>query len=655
MPELSYPGVYVQEVSSGVRPIEVASTSTPAFVGLAEKGPTDRALRITNWTAFQRFYGSYIDDGYLAESVFQFFNNGGRQCYIVRVARSNAATATVSVQNRAEIPTGGLRFAAKNVGAWGNYLYLQITDGSTDPGNTFAVSVRQQEEADLVPEDFLDIAPLEIHDDLSMVVGSPRYVVDVLARSSTLIDATVLGANVARQSGVHRGGFGPTLPLDVNRDFWINLDHDGFQLVQLDAAIVAEADLTVVADEIQTRVRTLSPDHASIDADAFAVFTCTVETVAGADRLVLQSGTNTAPGNESDTSSVQVQNATSNNAMEMLLLGAANGGRSEDALAVRRPANTPADEVFQIGDATEGGIITGVTAGEEGLAPLTDATYSAGFQLLDNVTDFSLLAVPGVGSAAIFDEGVGYCAGRSLQDVFYVGETGRFTETPAEAESFRTDLRTPNSFGALYYPWILAADPTGRSPEPVPLPPSGFITGLYARIDSSRGVWKSPAGTEASLNGARGLQVVLNDIENGNLNKRGVNCIRQFPTAGIVSWGARTIHSDPEWKYISPRRMAILLRVSIYNGIQWAVFEPNDEPLWGALRQNITSFMTILFRQGAFQGASPTEAFFVKVDSETTTQDEINLGIVNVLVGFAPLKPAEFVVVKISQKAGQAA
>jgi phage tail sheath protein FI len=656
MPELSYPGVYVQEVSSGVRPIEVASTSTPAFVGLAERGPTDRALRVTSWTAFQRYFGSFIDDGYLAQSVFQFFNNGGRQCYVVRIARSDVAVASVSIQNRAPTPTDGLLFSAKNAGAWGNHLYLQIEDGSTDPGNTFKISVREQEEADLVPEDFLDIPPLEIHDDLSMDVNSSRYLVDVLLQSSTLIDATVLAANVALQRGVHFGGFGLALPLDVNRDFQINLDHDGYQLVQLDAAIAAETDLAVVAAEIQTRVRTLTRIRNSTLAVAFSGFTCQVETVDGQDRLVLRSGTNadpTDPTTQSTLSSVQIQNASTNNATGALRLGVANGGRSEDALAVRRPANTPTGEVFQIGDATVAGAVTAITTGSDGEAALNDTSYSAGFQLLNNISDVSLLAVPGVGTTGIFDEGVAYCAGRSLQDMFYVGETDLDTDTPAEAETFRGALTTPNSYGALYFPWIQAPDPTGRSAEPVLLPPSGFITGLYARIDANRGVWKSPAGTEASLNGTRGLAVVLTDIENGNLNKLNINCIRQFPTAGIVSWGARTITSDPEWKYLSPRRMAILLRVSIYNGIQWAVFEPNDEPLWAALRLNITSFMTVLFRQGAFQGSSPSQAFFVKVDSETTTQDDINLGIVNVLVGFAPLKPAEFVVVKISQKAGQ--
>jgi len=157
------------------------------------------------------------------------------------------------------------------------------------------------------------------------------------------------------------------------------------------------------------------------------------------------------------------------------------------------------------------------------------------------------------------------------------------------------------------------------------------------------------------LGGAVGLHVNFNDVEQGNLNPKNINCIRQFAGSGIVLWGARTLTADPEYLYIPVRRMAIFLRVSIYQGIQWAVFEPNDEPLWAQLRLNITSFMTTLFRRGAFQGATPAQAFFVKCDGETTTQDDINLGIVNVLVGFAPLKPAEFVVVKISQKAGQPA
>ena len=247
-----------------------------------------------------------------------------------------------------------------------------------------------------------------------------------------------------------------------------------------------------------------------------------------------------------------------------------------------------------------------------------------------------------------------YCANRPLSDCFFIGDMALDTDTIEEAQIFRGAITPKNSYGAVYLPWVKMLDPTGQSDGPIGVPPSGYVAGLYAKTDAQRGVWKAPAGTAVALGGAVGLAVNFTDVQQGNLNPINVNVIRQFAASGIVLWGARTITSDPEWQYIPPRRMAIMLRVSIYNGIQWAVFEPNDEGLWSQLRLNISSFMMTLFRQGAFQGSTPSQAFFVKCDAETTTQDDINLGIVNVLVGFAPLKPAEFVVVKISQKAGQA-
>jgi len=639
---LSYPGVYVEEVSSGIRPIESASTSTAAFVGLSEKGPDDEALRVTSWTEFQRHYGSYITGGYLAHSVFQFFNNGGRQCYIVRITRSDAASANVTVQNRATVPVNGLVFSAKNKGAWGNFLYLQIEDGSSDSGNTFKISIRKQVEVDLVPADFLNIAPLETHDGLSMDPASANYVVDVLSQNSTLINASIDAANTSLQQGFHRGGNAPSLPVAPNLSFQINLDGDGYQQVTLAGPL---ANMTAVAAAVQTAVTALTRLKTSTPTTAFTGFTCAVVNAGlSTEHLLLSSGTTAT------TSSVRVQNASANNAAVSLKLGEGNGGYSENGIADRRPANAAS---IQIGDAAVAAPVAAVTLGSDGVAALTELSYSAGFTHLNNKTDFSLLAVPGVGSTTMVDQGMAYCQGRPLQDVFYVGEMDQDDDTPSEAESFRNALTTPNSYGAVYFPWIKALDPTGVSAEPVLLPPSGYIAGLYARIDGKRGVWKAPAGTEATINGAVGLGINLTDTEQGNLNRINVNCLRRFASAGIVSWGSRTISSDPEYKYVPVRRMAIMLRVSIYNGIQWAVFEPNDEDLWAALRLNIGSFMTVLFRQGAFQGNSPSKAFFVKCDGETTTQADIDLGIVNVLVGFAPLKPAEFVVVKISQKAGE--
>lgn len=652
MAVVSYPGVYVEEVSSGVRPIAAASTSTPAFVGLAEMGPDDEAKRVTSWTEFQRHYGAFIEDSYLAESILQFFNNGGQQCYVVRVTRSDAAKADVTVQNRASTAVDGLKFSAKSKGAWGNYLYLQIENGSTDPGNEFKISIRRQKEVDIVPEDFLNIPTLEVHDGLSMDPNASNYVEDVLSQNSNMIDAEVLATNTSLQRGIHRGGLSPSLPLGTNRNFQINVDYDGYQLIELPAGVAASTNLSEIATAIAAAVQALTPKKTSTLAAAFTSFTCTVETVDTEERLVLQSGTNTGPGTENETSSVRIQNASTNNAATLLKLGSGNGGLSEDALAVRRPANA---DTIQVGDNAIEDPVTAVSLGTDGTASLNELSYSNQFALLDNKTDFSLLAVPGVGTETMVDLGMAYCENRSLRDVFYVGEMDQYDDAPDEAENFRKALTKPNSYGAVYFPWIKALDPSGKSSEPILLPPSGYIAGLYARIDANRGVWKAPAGTEASLSGAVGLALDLTDVEQGNLNRINVNCIRRFPAAGIVTWGARTIASDPEYQYVPVRRMAIMLRVSIYNGIQWAVFEPNDEELWAQLRLNIGSFMMTLYRQGAFQGSTPSEAFFVKCDGETTTQDDINLGIVNVLVGFAPLKPAEFVVVKISQKAGQAA
>lgn len=645
MPTVSYPGVHVQEVAGGVRPLDTAGTSTAAFVGLSEMGPDTGAGLVTNWTGFQRVYGSFIADSHLAHGVFQYFGNGGRQCYVVRVTRPDAAVAAVTVHNRASAPAAGVTFSAKSKGEWGNTLLLQIEDAALDPGNLFKLTVRRQTDPTALPDSPQDLPPLEVFDNLSIDPASPAYVVDVVGRTSGLIDVEVLSTNNGTQHGVHRGAPGPVLPLDTHLGFQISLDGDGYQPVTLPTATGAATALAEVATAVQTAVRALVKRKASTDATAFSAFTCTVETVGSQSRLVLQSGTNAAG------SSVRVQPATASDATALLRIGDASGGRSEDGIALRRPAVV---RLLQVGDSGIAAPVTAATRGSDGDADLTETSFGDAFSRLDHITDFSLLAVPGESTPAMADLGMAYCANRPLQDVFYIAETGRGDDTVADATAFRTKLTTSNSYGALYFPWVKSSDPSGRSADPILLPPSGCVAGLYARIDASRGVWKAPAGTEAGLNGVVGLGAELSDVDHGNLNPRGVDVIRRFPGVGVVAFGARTVTADPQWRYVPVRRTAIMLRVSIYNGIQWAVFEPNDESLWAQLRLSIGSFMTTLFRRGAFQGATPAQAFFVKCDAETTTQADIDAGVVNVVVGFAPLKPAEFVVVKISQQAGLA-
>jgi phage tail sheath protein FI len=209
---------------------------------------------------------------------------------------------------------------------------------------------------------------------------------------------------------------------------------------------------------------------------------------------------------------------------------------------------------------------------------------------------------------------------------------------------------------ALYFPRVIQSDPQ-RDGQLDTFVPCGIVAGVMARTDSERGVWKAPAGIDAGILGIQALEVGLSDPENGQLNPLGINCLRVFPVVGHVVWGARTLRGADqladEYKYVPVRRLALFLEESLFRGLKWVVFEPNDEPLWAQIRLNVGAFMQNLFRQGAFQGTTPREAYFVKCDKETTTQNDINLGIVNVVVGFAPLKPAEFVIIKIQQMAGQ--
>lgn len=232
----------------------------------------------------------------------------------------------------------------------------------------------------------------------------------------------------------------------------------------------------------------------------------------------------------------------------------------------------------------------------------------------------------------------------------------------AQAATVNTMALPTSTYSSLYYPWVSMANPLFNedlnplAPRTLLVPPSAFAAGLWSKIDGKRGVWKAPAGVEAQLNGAAGLAFDVEDLEQDQLNPLGINCFRKMPSFGPVIWGARTLatKASPEWRYVPVRRTAIFIEQSIYNGIQWSVFEPNDHPLWGSLRANIGSFMNGLFRSGAFQGATSKDAFFVRCGlGDTMTQGDIDRGQVIVVVGFAPLKPAEFVIVRIQQKVGQ--
>lgn len=768
---LQHPGVYIQEIPSGVQPIEGVSTSTAAFIGKAEMGPLGRARLVTSLPEFQAAYGGFLRDSFLAQSVFQFFNNGGKKTYVVRVAGSGATAAAITVKDRRSLPGPTLTVSAANEGDWGNKLSMAISDGPDDPDNGFTIQVFR-DRSDLNPP--LPPLLLETFGNLSIDPNAPNFVENALA-SSNYVRASAVATDLASAAagtsaggrlpvgngavvlklgtanggteaagaagplatgGASKSGDNPsTNPPADQRKFLINLDGDGAQEVTISPTATTGAD---VAASIQAAVRALRASTATHQA-AYDKFTCVftapnyiltsgsqgptstvavtnstatgIRLAAGTFRFVIRvngdgpheivlngplndgaaiagaiqtavgavvpkraanaaafsgftaSYVNTqGAGNPSFLltsgaagagSSVAVTDAVNQNVAKTFGLGLTNGGREVNGSAVLRPANSALpDTEYHLGTALVSGNVAGVALGSDGNTP-ADADYTNGLTALDPITDVNLVCIPGIGSLAVASQGANYCQQRG--DCFFIGDVNSTDDKFTEAQAFVNGLTVRTSYAAVYYPWLKMPDPTGASPTPVLAPPSGYVAGMYARIDATRGVWKAPAGTEANLGGAVGLAADTTDAQQDFLNPIGVNVIRSFSAAGIVIWGARTLATrrDPEYRYIPVRRMAIFLEQSLYNGIQYAVFEPNDAGLWASLRLNITAFMLRQFRAGAFQGRTPTDAFFVKVDATTTTQADIDAGTVNILVGFAPLKPAEFVVLQLTQKAGQ--
>ncbi len=523
---LSYPGVYIEEIPSGVRTITGVGTSITAFVGRALRGPADEdeknPVRIFSFAEYERIFGGLWAESPMSFAVYHYFLNGGSDALIVRV-HDGAKPGTASVGLAGG---GNATFTAANPGAWAARLRLRIdTDidpavAALHPANTlFNLRVKD-----------LATGVTETHLNVSITQGQPRFVGEVLKQSSKLLR-------------------GPTATLSG--------------LPTPNAAAPSTA-----------------PD----------------------------------PFDQPSATSVSTD---------------ADNGSPVDATQISDP---------------------GLRAAKKGLFALEKADL---FNLLC-ISPFSPTADV---DKTTWDAAVAYAKERRamvLVDPPF-NTSGWDEMSDVTATNAITSLASRSENAALFFPRIRAANPLNEN-RPESWAPAGAVAGVFARTDAARGVWKSPAGVDATLTGVLGLDVNLTDLENGAINQLGVNCLRNFPNTGPVVWGARTLKGADslasEWKYLAVRRMALFLEESLYRGTQWVVFEPNDEPLWAQIRLNIGAFLQNLFRQGAFQGTSPREAYFVKCDRETTTQTDINLGIVNIVVGFAPLKPAEFVVIKMQQIAG---
>jgi uncharacterized protein len=528
MSAFTFPGVYIQEISSGVHTITGVATSIAAFVGWANMGPTDHAVLVQSWTDFQNQFGGLTSNNgtpnYLGYAVNQFFGNGGSQAYIVRLVANQTVVSKnagdkLAKKATASIPYGGgTAFTATAIdeGFWANTVYgIRIVVNPTDA-----------------------------------------------TRFSLLVVYTPSGGQETTVEGFPNLSINPADPQGRSITSVVNDPNTGSQYVRISG--------------VGTNQPTPNP-------------------------LTVPPGTGPYAFTGGDDGSVLVPNAA-----------------------------------------------------DFHTALNYDNTGVGGVHLLDTVPIFNLLCVPGENDPTVIGDLQGYCAGERAFYIVDCKQADTLTSLQAGPPSGITGVNAINS--AFYFPWLNAPDPLqqGRTQQ---FPPCGFVAGLYAATDASRGVWKAPAGIDASLTGESGPTVLMTDIQNGTLNVQGINCIRNFPVYGDVIWGARTLRGNDqlasEWKYVPIRRLALFLESSLYQGTQWVVFEPNDERLWSQIRLNVGAFMQGMFLQGAFQGTTPQQAYFVKCDSENNPQSSIDQGIVNILVGFAPLYPAEFVVIQIQQMAGQ--
>lgn len=526
MPEYLSPGVYVEEVPGGPRPIQGVGTSTAGFVGQTERGPTTPRL-VTNWGDFVRWYGDVIDIGtsYLPFAVRGFFENGGQRLFIARITQSDAAEAfedqTTPNANQQ------VRISAIGPGAWGNGLYVRIQAGSR---TGFRITVLYYR---TVPNNFVD--PLDPAN-----IGNPNRVEPDLIEDYNDLD------------------FQPT-----GNNYFVQKINSNSTLISV-----------TWVDPTQPAAR---PDDT-----AFI-------------QLTTQAGTDGAAG---------------------------------------------------------------ITANDFEGNPAVSPELRTGLAGLEQIDEIALMSVPdevnpllnGANQTQLMNAIVTQC--ERLRDRFAILNI-------AGGQGIINNINPPRdtNYAAIYYPWIRVFDP--RTSETLLIPPAGHVAGIYARSDRERGVHKAPANEVVRdiINRDIGptekpLEFTIARGEHDILNPRGINVIRDFRSdrRGIRVWGARTLSSDPLWRYVNVRRLFLFVEESIDEGTQWVVFEPNDDGTWARVRQVVTNFLTIVWRNGALQGLTADQAFFVRCGPETMTQADIDAGRLICEIGIATVKPAEFVIFRIQQK-----
>lgn len=614
MPEYLAPGVYVEETSFRTRSIEGVSTTTTGLVGPTRYGPlTDPLDVITSLQEFELSYGdrnrlvlgAVETDNYMWHAARAFFEEGGKRLYVKRIYNGIGGHSTARLLNGV---ANAISIRARHPGAAGD-LRVTLT---VDLGQNVLASVQEGTPPEPVPV----VRGLSDHDLVLLAGGSPPNL--RFATAETYFDATA-GRHTWR---FHTEAGSPPDTVELKT---LDPVADTVQVVSLTVSVAANEPDSVA------RVWAglpLDPRHRLGGApdSVFAIFDADAEE-ARATPIVIKAG---ALGD-----GIAVLNA----------LDTASIGALEAALVnpLATPAQRSLDDVLENG--SDGQLPTvDQYAGKE-----LDDDSKTGLVAFEDIEDISIVAAPG--STAGYDQrkddaqAIVNALISHAQRMRYriaVVDSGD-DQTIAEVRAMRAKF--DSNYAALYYPWIRIMDPvTGR---PIFIPPSGVVAGIYARNDVNRAVYKAPANEVVGL--AIGFERTLSKSQQEVLNPEGINCFRYFPGRGYRLWGARTMSSDSEWKYVNLRRYFAFLEHSIDRGTQWAVFEPNGERLWAAVRGTIDDFLLDQWQNGALLGDKPEKAYFVRCDRSTMTQNDLDNGRLVCLIGVAPLRPAEFVIFRIGQ------
>ncbi|HEY3229378.1 MAG TPA: phage tail sheath subtilisin-like domain-containing protein [Roseiflexaceae bacterium] len=642
------PGVYIEELT-GPGVIAGVGTSTAAFVGPALRGPLKEARRVTSFDDFLRVYALSLPDGsfqpyitsprwlYLAHAVRGFFENGGQQAYIVRVG--TAAAAAWNVENQDHEPVFQVQAAEEGVAGDAITIEVQATNATGAAGVAVATGS----------------ASVSAVDGLRVTVGDPAQfrVSDIVTKDQTArAEVTRIQGDVLTLSAALPGlAAGDTL-----RIAHITSDQVSFRMASVaglapgsvvqisgtDAATSAGATAYAVVEQMNRASGFVTLAASPARAITFSLEGAAPVLISQEFRLIV-----TAPGAAAET----FDNLSLNPFHPGYVFTAVNSGR----VRILPPQAPPVASAFPNSLVAPAAPTAPTHAGLNDDPAAVGATeYQVGLDVLHDIDDVNIVCIPDAAANAdylsIQQALIEHCL--ALRDRFAILDARQGAPPAAEGsvDEHRNSVEAERGFAALYYPWLLVRDPSSRGPLPrtLAVPPSGHIAGLYARIDTERGVHKSPAN--ADVRGVLGLEQRLSDRQQGPLNLRGINVLRIFPgSAQVTVWGARTT-VDPditEWRYVAVRRLMLFLEESIEEGIRWAVFEPNNLSLWEKLKRTIVEFLTRVWRDGALFGATPEQAFYVRIDEALNPPATRALGRLYIEIGVAPVRPAEFIIVRI--------